>query len=84
MQTASLEIRIRNHFILMLSKDDTPSLNPASSPRRRRIVRRLLENSRDWIGRTIIRTTRTGQQLFPLLGERIKGEGGRKTLNPST
>jgi hypothetical protein len=46
-------------------------------PRRRRIVRGLLENSRDCICRTVICKTRTGQQLFPLLGERIKGEGER-------
>jgi hypothetical protein len=39
----------------------TPSLIPAFSPRRRRIVFRLLENSRDWIGRTVIRKTRIVQ-----------------------
>ena len=57
----------------------TTSLIPAFSPRRRRIVRRLFENSRDWICRTAIRQTRNVQQLFPLLRERIKGEGGRQT-----
>ena len=56
----------------------TTSLIPAFSPRRRRIVRHSLENSRDWICRTVIRQTRTSRQLFPLLGERIKGEGGRQ------
>ena len=55
----------------------TISLIPAFSPRRRRIVRRLSENSRDWICRTAICKTRNVQQLFPLLGERTKGEGGR-------
>ena len=57
----------------------TTSLIPAFSPRRRRIVRRLHENSHDWIYRTLIRTTRIAQLPFPLPGERIKGEGGRKT-----
>jgi hypothetical protein len=37
----------------------------------------LLENSRVGIYRTLIRKTKTGRQPFPLLGERIKGEGGR-------
>ena len=58
----------------------TTSLIPAFSPRRRRIVRRRFENSRDWICRTAIRQTRTGRLLFPLLGERIKGEGGRQNI----
>jgi hypothetical protein len=53
----------------------TSALTPALSPRRGRIVRRSFENLYDWIGRTLIRKTR---KLFPLLGERIKGEGGRK------
>ncbi|MGA3284159.1 MAG: hypothetical protein ABSD57_06855 [Verrucomicrobiota bacterium] len=57
----------------------TSSLIPAFSPRRRRIVHRPLENSRDWICRIFIRKTRIGRQPFPLLGERIKGEGERKT-----
>jgi len=35
---------------------------------------------RDWICWTVSRKTRIGQQAFPLLGERIKGEGGRNTL----
>ena len=39
----------------------------------------LLENSCDWIGRTVIRKIGINQQLFPLLGERIKGGGERKT-----
>jgi hypothetical protein len=60
-------------------KRSTTSLIPAFSPRRRRIVRRLHEISRDWICRTLIRTTKTGQLPFPLPGERIKGEGGRET-----
>ena len=56
----------------------TSALAPALSPRRGRIVRRLFENLYDWIGRTLIRKTKIGAKLFPLLGERIKGEGGRK------
>jgi len=48
----------------------TTSLIPAFSPRRRRIVLRLLGNSRDWICRTLIRKTKTGPQLFLLLGEK--------------
>ena len=55
----------------------TPALSPNSRWRRGRIIRRLFENSRDWICRTAIRQTRNVQQLFPLLGERIKGEGER-------
>jgi hypothetical protein len=43
-----------------------------------------LKIQRDRVCRTLIRKTRTGQQLFPLLGERIKGEGERKTQIPST
>jgi hypothetical protein len=50
----------------------------ALSPRRGRIVRRSFENVSDWIGRTLIRKTRSNRKLFPLLGERTKGEGGRK------
>jgi hypothetical protein len=56
----------------------TSALAPALSPRRGRIVRRSFENLCDWIGRTLIRKTRNNRKLFPLLGERIKGEGGRK------
>jgi hypothetical protein len=56
----------------------TSALAPALSPRRGRIVRRSFENLRDWIDRTLIRKTRNNRKLFPLLGERIKGEGGRK------
>jgi hypothetical protein len=55
----------------------TPSLIPAFSPRRRRIVLRLLENSCNWIDLTVIRKIEISQQPFPLLGERIKGEGER-------
>jgi hypothetical protein len=46
--------------------------------RRGRIVRRSFENLYDRIGRMLIRKTRDKRKLFPLLGERIKGEGGRK------
>ncbi len=56
----------------------TSALAPALSPRRGRIVRRSFENLYDWIGRTLIRKPRNNRKLFPLLGERIKGEGGRK------
>src|ERR1019366_3458877 len=56
----------------------TSALAPALSPRRGRIVRRSFENLYDWIGRTFIRKTRNNPKLFPLLGERTKGEGGRK------
>jgi hypothetical protein len=55
-----------------------PALAPALSPRRGRIVRRSFENVYDWIGRTLIRKTRNKRKPFPLLGERMKGEGGRK------
>jgi hypothetical protein len=46
--------------------------------RRGRIVRRFFENFYDWIGRTLIRITGNKRKPFPLLGERKKGEGGRK------
>jgi len=55
------------------------ALTPALSPRRGRIVRRFFENLYDWIGRTLIRKPRNKRMPFPLLGERTKGEGGRKT-----
>ena len=41
-------------------------------------IRLPIENPRGWICRTVIRQTRNARQLFPLLGERIKGEGGRQ------
>jgi hypothetical protein len=56
----------------------TSALAPAFSPRRGRIVRRSLENLYDWIDQTFIRKTRNNRKQFPLLGERIEGEGGRK------
>jgi hypothetical protein len=56
----------------------TSALAPALSPRRGGIVRRSFENLYDWIGRTLIHKTRNRRKRFPLLGERIKGEGGRK------
>jgi hypothetical protein len=59
----------------------TSALAPALSPRRGRIVRRFFENLYDWIGRTLIRKTRNKRKLFPLLGERIKGEGGCHPCN---
>jgi hypothetical protein len=55
----------------------TSSLTPAFSPRRGGIDRRHLEIICDWISPTLIRKTRNNRMLFPLLGERIKGEGGR-------
>src|SRR5208282_1971042 len=54
------------------------ALAPALSPRRGRIVRRSFAHLYDWIGRTFIRKTENMRKLFPLLGERIKGEGGCK------
>jgi hypothetical protein len=72
-------------FALMSENSKIPAIShPPSSDsgaisRRRRIVRRLLENSRDWIGRKVIRKPRIGQWPFPLRGERTKGEGERKT-----
>jgi hypothetical protein len=54
-------------------------MTSALAPRRGRIVRRSFGNLCDWIGRTLIRKTRNKRKLFPLLGERIKGEGGRDT-----
>jgi hypothetical protein len=57
----------------------TSALAPALSPRRGRIVRRFVEYLHDWIGRTYDRKTGNNQKLFPLLGERIKGEGERST-----
>jgi hypothetical protein len=56
----------------------TSALAPALAPRRGRTVRRSFENLYDWIGRTLIRKTRNNRKPFPLLGERIKGEGRRK------
>ncbi len=56
----------------------TSALAPALAPRRGRIVRRFFEIFYDWIGRTLIRKTRDKRKPFPLPGERIKGEGGRK------
>jgi hypothetical protein len=58
----------------------TSALAPALSPGRGRIVRRFFENFYDGIGRTLIRKSRNKRMLFPLLGERIKGEGGRKHI----
>jgi len=55
-----------------------------SPPRRGRIVRRFSENSRDGIGRTVIRKIGIGQRLFPLLGERMKGEGECKKQIPDS
>ena len=57
----------------------TSALTPALSPRRGRIVRRFFENLYDWIGRIPIRKPNNKRMPFPLLGERTKGEGGRKT-----
>ena len=57
---------------------DTSALTPALSPKRGRIGRCFIENLDDWIGRTLIRKTRNSRKRFPLPGERIKGEGGRK------
>ena len=56
----------------------TSALAPALSPMRGGIIRRSFENLYDWIGRTLIGKTRDKRKLFPLLGERIKGEGERK------
>jgi len=56
----------------------TSALAPALSPRRGRIVRRSFDNLYDSIGRPLIRKTRNKRKPFPLLGERIKGEGERK------
>ena len=56
----------------------TPALTPALSPRRGGIILRLLENSCNRIGRTVIRKIGISQRLFPLPGERIKGEGERR------
>jgi len=50
----------------------------ALAPRREGIVRRSFEILYDRIGRTLIHKTRNRRKRFPLLGERIKGEGGRK------
>jgi len=57
----------------------TSALTPALSPGRGRIVRRPFENLYDCIGRKLLRKTRNNRKLFPLLGERIKGEGGVNT-----
>ena len=56
----------------------TTSLIPAFSPRRRRIVRHSLENSRDWICRTAIQQTRNHSPRCPLLGERKQVRAGVK------
>ena len=66
----------RSHDIMVARM--TSALAPALSPRRGRIVRRSLENLYDWIDQTFIRKTRNNGKQFPLLGERIEGEGGRK------
>jgi hypothetical protein len=58
----------------------TSALAPALSPRRGGIVRRAFEILYDRVGWTLSRKTRNKRKLFPLLGERIKGEGGRKHL----
>ena len=57
----------------------TSALAPALFPPG--IIRRSFENLCDWIGRTLIRKTRNNRRLFPLLGDRIKGEGGRNTYS---
>ena len=62
----------------------TTSLNPAFSPRRRRIVRRLFENSRDWICQMISREPKTAIAV-PSPGGEGQVEGGRKiqiSFNP--
>ena len=68
----------RSHDIMVARM--TSALTPALSPRRGRTVRRSLENLYDGIGRTLIGKPRNNRKLFPLLGERMKGEGGRKRL----
>jgi hypothetical protein len=62
----------------MMKTRMTSALAPALSPRRGRIVRRSFEILYDWIDQIVIRKTGNVRKLFPLLGERIKGEGGRK------
>jgi hypothetical protein len=56
----------------------TSALAPALFPGRGGIVRHSFKNLSDGIGWTLIRKTRSNRKPFPLLGERIKGEGGRK------
>jgi AmmeMemoRadiSam system protein A len=66
----------RSHDIMVARM--TSALTPALSPRRGGIVRRCFENLYDWISRTLIPKPKIKRKPFPLLGERIKGEGGRK------
>jgi hypothetical protein len=60
----------------------TSVLTLALSSRRGRIVRRLSENSRDWICRTVIRKTGNIRLLFLLPGGEGQVEGGCKTSFP--
>ena len=48
------------------------SLTPALSPRRGRTVRRVFENTRDWIDRIVIRKPETVMAHLLSPGERIE------------
>jgi hypothetical protein len=61
-----------------MDEKTTSALAPALSPGRGRIICHSFENFYDWIGRTFIRKPRNNRKPFPLLGERMKDEGGRK------
>jgi hypothetical protein len=56
----------------------TSDLTPALSSKERENYIPPLENSRDWICRTPIRKTKTGQKLFLLLGEKARMRAGVK------
>jgi hypothetical protein len=59
----------------------TTSLNPAFSPRRRRIVRRLSEKPATEFAERSSAKPKPASSYFLSPGERIKGEGGRKKTN---
>jgi hypothetical protein len=61
---------------ILILKNFMFSLIPAFSPRRRRIVRHRLENSRDWIGWTVIRKKRNVRWLFLFPRGEGQDEGG--------
>src|ERR1035437_4646946 len=69
--------------LILIHAPPHPDPLPQLRWRRGRIVRRLLENSCDWIGRTVILKSGISQWWFPLLGERKKGEGERQNKFPS-
>jgi hypothetical protein len=53
--------------LFILKSPSYKDVSPNGLFPKKRIIRRPLENSRDWICRTVSRKTKTGQQPFSLL-----------------